>query len=433
MQSAHDIPVHDIPVLAPISCVSFFPLPDATCPEWAPPGDHVEVLSLHEFGESKEEYQLPAAHSLLTNDLVTKIMYDVGLNRAARDLSLPVVARTDCLGAAMRVSLATVHLSSAEEWSRWKEADAIFAAMLPAARIAWSRAWLPKVKDTLQRWEAFDLDAADLDALCSHLDQVIADAGKLWTIHFYVTLLAGATIRAFDDFCKDALGDCGEAATIAGSLVATERHAARVEQDALLALARGLEHTSHGRAASILHTLEDSPTQTWQSMLAETARDQLASSAVRTFLATCGQRRETLDLSAPSWKEDPHPALEKLRVLLAHAPLRDEGGAKHTALAPVEAYTLAQAQRRIAGQGAAAVRQFEQLSQATKDAVFILEDHIRWIEFRAINDLRNVLLACGRRLCATSALTRGDDIFDLHLAEVWAALKALAHGSARRR
>ena len=154
----------------------------------------------------------------------------------------------------------------------------------------------------------------------------------------------------------------------------------------------------------------------------------------RTTSPSYGRRADKWTISAPSWIEDPTPAIKSLRdfVAPARAPTRpgDEAAGRRRAASGA----IAEARERLAGYPAAVVGQFEAMLSAAQKAVVLTEDHNFWIDMlRRSPRPRGRCSAVGRRLAADGALAHAEDVLMLMPDELRDALAEPRRRPARRR
>jgi phosphohistidine swiveling domain-containing protein len=137
---------------------------------------------------------------------------------------------------------------------------------------------------------------------------------------------------------------------------------------------------------------------------------------LRAYLSQYGQRLNVFGgLTAPSWMEDPTPAIECLKAYLTRPDTRPE--AEQAGLAAEREQAVAQARAKLAGYPQPIVTQFETLLKAAQRGVGIKEDN-HWVIARLFYQMRRLALEFGRRLADSSTLESVDDVFYLTAEEL---------------
>jgi len=134
------------------------------------------------------------------------------------------------------------------------------------------------------------------------------------------------------------------------------------------------------------------------------------------FLEEHGHRSSTfLNVSAPSWIEDPAPLIAALQDAVTQ-PERDFD-AELAAFAEERERLTAEARERLVGFPEAVRGQFEFLLDAARQGIVLQENHNYWIDTQVIYEVRRVVLELGRRLEANGGLESSEDVFQLRVEE----------------
>ena len=123
-----------------------------------------------------------------------------------------------------------------------------------------------------------------------------------------------------------------------------------------------------------------------------------------------------LNVSAPSWIEDPTPLIAALQDAVTQ-PERDPE-AELAALAEERERLTAEARGRLADFPEAVQGQFEFLLDAARQGTVLQEDHNYWIDTQVIYEVRQVVLEMGRRLATNGGLESAEDVFQLRVEEL---------------
>src|SRR5262249_27202783 len=151
-------------------------------------------------------------------------------------------------------------------------------------------------------------------------------------------------------------------------------------------------------------------------------RDFLA--ALHAYLQAYGRRgNRCFEPADPGWIEDPAPVLTMLKDYLAQ--LARDPEAERAALAAERERRLVEVRTRLQAQPPDVMGQFEFLLTAAQVANALQEDHNFWIDFRALYEVRRVLLEFGRRFTKAGVLERTEDVFYLTIDELRETAAAL--------
>ena len=268
----------------------------------------------------------------------------------------------------------------------------------------WREEYLPEIKRHLAVWEGCDLDAATLPALVAHLDDMDARQTRLWELHDRIWLPANTAMSMFADLYREIFG--AERAFEAYRLLQGFDNATLASDRALWRLSRrALAEPEVARA------LEEHAADGVLDALSATTEGRGFLAALRTYLAEYGLRCEAWVLTAPSWLEDPSPALAHLRTYLLRPEYDPEVAL--AALAAEREACAALARERLSGYPAPVRARFDALLRAAQAGAFLSEEHNFWTDRPCIYHARRLFLALGDRLVALGALAQPADIFCL--------------------
>ncbi|HWQ13797.1 MAG TPA: PEP-utilizing enzyme [Roseiflexaceae bacterium] len=301
-------------------------------------------------------------------------------------------------------------LPSEELGARLAHAEQQVLAALAGYMERWQAEWEPELRRYVDDWRAFDLGAATLPQLIAHADETLARIARAWEIHFLVAMPMTLAMSQFQDTyqglfgAERALGAYQLLQGLDNKSLAAGRGLWRLSQ---LALAQPPVHAIFETHADheVLAALEREPAA--QPFLAE----------LRAYLDEFGGRAERWDeISAPSWIEDPTPAIGNIRAYMAQ-PLRDDA-AEHARLAVERERRLAEVRAALRGYPQPVVDQFELELRAAQAGSVLQEDHNYWIDQRCMYEVRRVTQELGQRFAAAGAIERADDVIHLTAAEM---------------
>jgi pyruvate,water dikinase len=271
-------------------------------------------------------------------------------------------------------------------------------------------------------WAAFDLEAADLDALRVHLEDSLPRVAHLYEIHYLMGPPMWFAIDEFETFYCDLFPG------------ATPLDAHRLLQgfdNKTLEIGRALwrlRDLAQATPAVSRIFIERPAAEVWPALEAS-AEGQAFLDELRGFLRTYGGRSDLWDWGYPSWEDDPTPVINNLKNYLAQ-PDRDLRAALTFAAAEREA-AIAQARYDLAGYPQPVLDRFEQLLDAAQTALVLTENHTYYIDFNGFGWMHRLIGACGKRFAAAGRLDDASDAFYLTLPELRAMLAdpALNHAA----
>jgi pyruvate,water dikinase len=271
----------------------------------------------------------------------------------------------------------------------------------------WNDAWLPEVKEHLAFWDGFDLTSALMADLLIHFEETLKRHNRVWQIHFLQTFPVYMAMSAFEDLYQDLFNsDNGLSAyqLMQGLPNKTVEMGRALWQLSRTVLASPTLRATFDEAADPLLAL------------AQTPEGQAFLTDFETFLDEHGRRGEQLGVSHMTWREDPSQAIAHLREYINQPDF--DFDAQQSALAAEREEATAIARARLAGYPRTIIEQFEAMLAAAQQATIISEDHNAYIDFGAIDRVRQVLLEFGRRFTRAGIIAAPQDIFMLTPAEL---------------
>jgi phosphohistidine swiveling domain-containing protein len=288
----------------------------------------------------------------------------------------------------------------------------------------WATEWLPEVQRHLAAWEAFDLPGAALPALLAHLEDTIARHRRIWEIHGRVNTPALMALAAFDDLYQHLFG--GEDTLKALRLLQGFDNKTLESGRALWQLSRQALAAPEVRAI-----LETTPPAHVLAALDRSPSGRTFRAALQAYLEEYGRRSSMfVELATPSWIEEPTPVIQTLQGYLTQ--IDRDPQAERAALAAERERLVAAARERLKDHAPEVAGQFESLLKAAQAGTVLMEDHAFWIDFRAMYEVRRVLLEFGRRFVAAGVLEQEGDVFYLTIDELRETAAALPRRDQRR-
>ena len=310
-------------------------------------------------------------------------------------------------------------LGTPEEMAeRGARAEAHLRSTIESMEAMWESNWLPEIQEHLAAWDDFDADGASNADFVAHWDETWERQKRLWELHFRVVLPAYLAMSEFDELYRDLFGE-GEALDsyallegVPNLTVETGQALWRLSRRALQSeeIRTVLEHEA---TDAVIPALEASGSAVAQAFLAD----------LREYLERYGHRGDKWSITAPTWVEDPSPAIKNLRDYITR-PDSDAPAVTTREAAERSDKLLAEARERLAGYPEPVRMQFEGMLAAAKVGSALSEDHNFWIDMHAISRARYVILAAGRRLAKMGVIESPEDAFLLKPDEVRQSLVA---------
>jgi pyruvate,water dikinase len=288
-----------------------------------------------------------------------------------------------------------------------EEMEAIVAAHMPVMgdhmdnlRRRWEDEYLPELERLTAEIDALDLGGDDASALAA-LERLVAINREIWRIHFLVVFPKLGAGERFSGVYTEVTGTTDEMEPyrclqgIPNKSLEADRALWDLAQQAraVPAVAAAL---ADGTPADALAALDHDPDgREWAERFAA-------------FLDAYGQRAQGMDLSVPTWQEEPSFAVETLRRYLS-ADAADPEGQRERLGAEAEALVAA-ARARIADPGMQAA--FDGFLEAARQAWPLEEDHAFYIDQRSLaGATRRACLRIGARLVGEGRLGALDDVW----------------------
>ncbi|HEU4979136.1 MAG TPA: PEP-utilizing enzyme [Solirubrobacteraceae bacterium] len=278
----------------------------------------------------------------------------------------------------------------------------------------WEDDLLPEIREHLAWWAAFDLAGSSEADLAAHLRETWRRLGRLWELHFLTVLPSYIAVSEFDEMCR---------ALFEGSALLDSMRMLGGFDSLTVRGDQGLWRLSRKAltAPEVQDVLERRAAHEVPAALEETGPGRDFLDALGKHLDEFGQRGHGVNLSSPSWIEDPTPAIKVIKDLMG----RPDGEAPAIATrekADEREAAIAAARETLQGYPAPVREQFEGMLAAAQVGAVITEDHAYYIDFCGGYRVRCVLMECGRRLALADALSRPDDVFFLEPVELEEAM-----------
>ena len=288
-----------------------------------------------------------------------------------------------------------------------EEMEAIVAAHMPVMgdhmdnlRRRWDTEYLPALLRLTDEIDALDFTGDDASASAA-LERLVAINREIWQIHFQIVFPKLAAGERLSGIYTEVTGTTDEMEPyrclqgIPNKSIETDRALWELAQQArdVPGVADAL---AAGTPAEALEALDRDPGgRAWKERFQD-------------FLDEYGRRAQAMDLSAPTWQEEPSFAVENLRRYLA-ADAADPEGQRERLRAEADALVAA-ARARIADPGMQAA--FDGILEAARQAWPLEEDHAFYIDQRSLaGATRLACLRIGARLVGEGRLGALEDVW----------------------
>ena len=346
-----------------------------------------------------------------------------GLNSAAELYELPIRGRARLINTYVYSAIAP-GVPPEQMEAQGKRAEERLKEAIGRLKASWTNEWLPEIQSHLAWWQSFDLRAASVADLRTHLEETLVRMDRLWQLHFHIVLPVYTAISQFDELYRDLFPEDG--AFSAFQLLQGFDNKTLETSKELWTLSRKVR-----ALPDIQRILDGRPIGEFLKALDGTADGASFKHDLQQYLAIYGQRGDTWGFSYTAWLEDPTPVIRNLQDYASQAD-RDAAAEQAHLIAERE-HGVAHARERLKGYPQAVRDEFEHLLAAAQFGNVLTEDHGYWIDFNSTYQVRKVLLEFGRRLAAAGVIDSRDDVFYLILDEVRELDIALANGSLRER
>jgi pyruvate,water dikinase len=274
---------------------------------------------------------------------------------------------------------------------------------------------IQEVISNLDTLNGVDTDKLILPHLLEHFKRAEKLNRKNWEIHFRLMYPADAVYFAFEDYCNKR---GVEEKDFVNMLMGFESIATQTDEE-LWALAKFAEEC--GLKDVILNTESNEIMEKLGKN--EAARDWLGK--FHRFLEIYGNRvvAAHLDVTTPTWKEDPAPVLDTIKGYYARMDTgwdfnkskKETHDQREKAIADFETKLKDNEEKK----------EFRHLLKAAKGVYAFQEDHGFYIDQGSTAALRNAIIACGKRLYRRGLIEDPEDANFLTFHEMIETLEGL--------
>ncbi len=274
-----------------------------------------------------------------------------------------------------------------------------------------------EVIKNLDTLNGVDTDKLILPHMLEHLKRAERLNRRNWEIHFMLMYPADAVYFAFEDYCKG--------------------HG--IEEKDFVIMLRGFESMPTQTDEELWNLAKDAQACGLKELLLDTDLDQILKKVreipsglpwlekLHHFLDIYGNRvvAAHLDVSTPTWKEDPLPVLDTIRSYFARM---DQGWSLENAKADIreQRATMIREHEAKLGDGPD-LAEFRRLLKAAQGVYAFQEDHGFYIDQGSTAALRIAIYACGKRLFRRGLLREIEDVFYLTYQDLLEVMEMLEY------
>ncbi len=276
---------------------------------------------------------------------------------------------------------------------------------------------IQEVISNLDTLNGVDLDKLILSHLAEHLKRAEALDRRNWEIHFTLMYPADAVYFTFEDYCKR--HDLEEKDFVI-MLRGFESIATQTDEE-MWGLAKYAEECDlketfvNTEPGKILETLSGNPDgKPWLEKFDR-------------FIDIYGNRvvAAHLDVTTPTWKEDPTPVVETINGYFARMESGWRFSASRKAVKEEREKAISEFESKLNDE--AEIKEFRGLLKAAQAVYAFQEDHGFYIDQGSTAALRNAIIACGKRLYRRNLIENVEDVNYLNFHELTEAMDALVY------
>jgi pyruvate,water dikinase len=276
---------------------------------------------------------------------------------------------------------------------------------------------IDEVKASLDALNNVDTDQLTLPQLLEHLKKADQTNRRNWEIHFNLMYPADALYFTFEEYCKN--------------------HG--LEEKDFVTMLRGFESIATQTDEELWNMAKFAETCGIKEVLLKTGGNEVLEKLSEMdsagpwlekfdrFLFKYGNRvvAAHLDVTTPTWREEPGPALDTLTGYFARM---DEGWDFHKSKQGI----IEQRDKEIQAfesklKDDEAKKEFRRLLKAAQGSYKFQEDHGFYIDQGSTAALRGVLMACGKRLYEWKLIENIEDVMFLNYHELVETLEAVIY------
>ncbi len=358
----------------------------------------------------RDAMHFPAPVTPLTGSFLSDAL-EPGVAAACETLHSPLATLRHVSYGGWVFNCPVTAVTGAEMEGRIAEHMPVITDHMDNLRRRWDTEYLPRVMRLTDEIDSLDF-SGDAESAAAALDLLVAHNVEIWRIHFLIVFPKLAAGERFSTIYMQAAGAADEMDPyrclqgLPNKSLEADRALWQLAQDARArpGLAEAL---TTGAPVDGLQALDRSPEgRAWRERFAA-------------FLDTYGQRAQAMDLSAPTWAEEPAFAVETLRRFLT-ADAGDPEGQRERLLA--ESETLVEAVRaRIDDPGLRAA--FDGALETARATWPLEEDHAFYIDQRSLaGATRRAFLRLAVALVGQGRLAAVEDVWFLGIDDLRAGI-----------
>jgi len=292
-----------------------------------------------------------------------------------------------------------------------------FGELLARSKDNWEEYYQGLIREVI--WNLDTLNGVDLDKLIwphllAHLERAEAINRRNWEIHFLLMYVADALYFEFEDYCREhGIPEPEFLKMLRGPDHMPTRTDEEMWNLAVEAEAAGIrELLQQHDSAAVLHKMRELPeARTWSDRFYR-------------FLETYGNRvvAAHMDVSTPTWKEDPTPVLDTIRGYFERIDTGWDYYASREALMKERDEAIAAHEAKLTTDDERA--EFARELKCAQGVYHFQEDHGFYIDQGSTAVMRYATVACGRRLYRRGLLKNIEDVVFLNYHELREIMEA---------
>ena len=292
-----------------------------------------------------------------------------------------------------------------------------FAELLAYSKDNWEEYYQKLIREVI--WNLDTLNGVDTDKLIwphllAHLERAEEINRRNWEIHFLLMYVADSLYFQFEDYCA----------------------AHGIPEPEFLKMLRGPDHMPtrtdeemwnlalEAEAAGVRHLLEQNDSDTALHKMRELPEARNWFDRFYRFLDTYGNRvvAAHLDVSTPTWKEDPTPVLDTIRGYFERIDTGWDYYAAKDALLQERDEAIKAHEAKLATEEERA--EFARELKCAQGVYHFQEDHGFYIDQGSTAVMRYAVMACGRRLYRRGLIRDIEDVVFLNYQELREIMEA---------
>ena len=282
---------------------------------------------------------------------------------------------------------------------------------------AYYKKLIQEVISNLDTLNGVDTDKLILPHLVEHLKRAEQLNRRNWEIHFMLMYPADAVYFTFEDYCqKHGLEEKDFVLMLRGF----ESIATQTDEE-LWGLAK------YADECGLRDVILDTPTEGILETLGADPNARPWVEKFHRFISIYGNRvvAAHLDVTTPTWKEDPTPALDTIKGYYSRMDSGWSFSASKKGVKEEREKAIMDFENKLKDE--TAKKAFRRLLKAAQGVYAFQEDHGFYIDQGSTAALRNTVIACGKRLYRRNLIENVEDVNYLTFHELTEVMQALVY------